>query len=1344
MAFLDHQKRRQESKIVWAFTSVVFLIALMMFTINMFNHDRLHATVAVSYLLLSLLLLLIYKVWRSFDLWSHIFLIYSYFMLLVLFFTGGTEGAGVLWTFIFPPLAFQLRPYRQAFVYAVIFVISMAFLFVVSPEGFYPLHFKPVFVVVQLIILGGLSGFLFFISRGKEQNQALLSESEKRFHSLFDHLSMGVALIAPDLRVLEGNHTLKHWFPDLDNFSTPFCFQTIGAGQQNEHCSQCIVKQSLADGKTHVTESVVVIGGRQRIVRVTASPIRDQKGIIYAALETIEDITDHDRARKALRDSDKIFQHAPDFLCILTFDGQLKTFNPAWQKFFGKKVEKMNGQSVFQLIVDDDIAFFRKQLIEVAAVEGAVQFDCRAVDAENKTRWLSWKLVSDAVSLQIYAFAADVTSVREDARLLAESEKRLSNLIASLPGFVYRCSNNPDWTMQYLSPGCLNVLGYSADELINNNKISFGDLILPEDRQNVWEAWQKAIAEDCVYEGEYRILHPDGSIRWMWERGSARRLSNGDVDFLEGFITEITEMKNATMALKKSEERFRNLFNNNHVVMLLIDPRDGSIVSANPAATAYYGYPSEVILHMNINQINTLSSEEIRLKMKEAMEKQQNFFLFKHRLSSGELRDVEVFSGQVYFDDRLLLYSIIHDVTEAQKAVLRLRDSEEKFRILTESASAGIYLYRNNLFISINPAVTRITGFTESELLSKSFKDVVHPDDRQMVENYHLNRLAGKSAPNRYQLRIIAADGTVRWLDHSAEFLVMDDAPTIIGTFFDITDQKKAVEALMRSEERYRLITNNTADVIWVLNLTQHKFTFISPSIEQLRGITVQQALHEPVERSMTPESWQKVQHILNDVYAMFLKTGDRVASQRITEIQLLHGDGRLINVEIATHMQFNEMGEVEIVGVSRNIDERKRMEAAISLNAAFQHMLANVSRSIIQVSDNNLNEVMVHALQEAAVFLGVERAFVIEFDENTTHFGIEYEWSAVHVSGVKERVQNVLVAKFDRLRQMVENKEEIFVSDTSVIADRFIDEYALFMKIQTKTLLMMPLVKDQVLLGYLGFDTFSAPKHISQAEREWLHILAILFADAMLKIKLDAMLRENAAKLAQSNVTKDRLFSIISHDLRSPFTSFIGLSELMAQDDMVDTMDEMRKYASQLHTLALSTYDLLDNLLQWSRLQRNELKINLRVQSLHQTAEIVSKAMNPLANQHAVRLTNEVPEDLTCAFDAAMMEIVLRNLVANAIKFTPSGGKVTLNAALLRDDLVEISVSDTGIGMPPQMVNSLFELRPENGRPGLRGERSSGLGMMLCKEFIEQHHGAISVSSVEHKGTRVIIQLIR
>ena len=254
--------------------------------------------------------------------------------------------------------------------------------------------------------------------------------------------------------------------------------------------------------------------------------------------------------------------------------------------------------------------------------------------------------------------------------------------------------------------------------------------------------------------------------------------------------------------------------------------------------------------------------------------------------------------------------------------------------------------------------------------------------------------------------------------------------------------------------------------------------------------------------------------------------------------------------------------------------------------------------------------------------------------------------------------------------------------------------------------------------------------------------------SDSMKKIKEQNILllqqKEEIIKqneqLKELNTTKDKFFSIISHDLRGPFHGFLGLTQIMDEDLSSLSLAEIQDFASKMHKTATNLFILLQNLLEWSLMQRGSSKFCSKpIVLLPFISSIVQQNID-WANKKKLCISFDIPESLEVFADENMLASTLRNLFSNSIKFTPSGGSIFISANASGIGTVEITVKDTGIGMNQEMIGNMFKIDKNISRKGTEDEPSTGL--LLCKEFIEKNNGQIWVESRVGIGTTFYISL--
>ena len=243
-------------------------------------------------------------------------------------------------------------------------------------------------------------------------------------------------------------------------------------------------------------------------------------------------------------------------------------------------------------------------------------------------------------------------------------------------------------------------------------------------------------------------------------------------------------------------------------------------------------------------------------------------------------------------------------------------------------------------------------------------------------------------------------------------------------------------------------------------------------------------------------------------------------------------------------------------------------------------------------------------------------------------------------------------------------------------------------------------------------------------------------FADVTEQKLAEEEIKRRNEELHLVNAEKDKFYSIIAHDLRSPFTSFLGLTQIMAEDLPTMTQDQIHKSALMMRKSATNLYSLLENLLEWSQMQQGVATVE------PEPLLIIPKISGSLVlyldafKNKKIDISYDIPEDLTVFADGNMFESIIRNLVFNAIKFTPQEGRIAITAKSSDNNWVEISVKDSGIGMNQEMVANLFQVDTNTSRKGTNNEPSTGFGLIICKDFIEKHGGKIWVESEEGKGS--------
>jgi PAS domain S-box-containing protein len=329
--------------------------------------------------------------------------------------------------------------------------------------------------------------------------------------------------------------------------------------------------------------------------------------------------------------------------------------------------------------------------------------------------------------------AINNTMVKLAADSLLESERRISTLLSNLPGLAYRCKNDKDWTMEFVSQGCFDITGYQPDDLINNRKLSFNSLIAPEYQDIVWKQWQNAIAAKRSYTGEYQVITSDGKRKWVWEQGQAVYDTQGDVIALEGFIQDITNRKLTEIALVNSEVKYRNLVEN-ALVGVYSTYTNGEIIIVNDALSRMLEYdsPEDFLTVQNVKKV--YANQADRDMMIERMR------------SDGKLTDYELVWLTRYGKEITVLISatingdiisgMVMDITHRKQSEQKLLEQKER----AEQSDKLKAAFLANISHEIRTPLNGIIGFADiliqqeiSEADKEQYSNLIHNLSGQLL-----------------------------------------------------------------------------------------------------------------------------------------------------------------------------------------------------------------------------------------------------------------------------------------------------------------------------------------------------------------------------------------------------------------------------------------------------------------------------------------------------------------------------------------------------------------------------------------------------------------------------------
>lgn len=240
-----------------------------------------------------------------------------------------------------------------------------------------------------------------------------------------------------------------------------------------------------------------------------------------------------------------------------------------------------------------------------------------------------------------------------------------------------------------------------------------------------------------------------------------------------------------------------------------------------------------------------------------------------------------------------------------------------------------------------------------------------------------------------------------------------------------------------------------------------------------------------------------------------------------------------------------------------------------------------------------------------------------------------------------------------------------------------------------------------------------------------------------------EEVLRESELQLKELNATKDKLFSIIAHDLRSPFNNILVLCDIMKVQSSKPEYSQSEMYLGLIHSTAKNTLVLLENLLDWAKSQSGQIEFKTEKTSISSVIQEILELSRSLAQTKRISIQLTEADEIEVNSDKKILKTVFRNLISNAIKYSEPGGKIVIST-IEEEDQVKIIISDSGVGMDGKTLENLFGITTNTPLPGTLNEKGSGFGLVLCKEFVEKLGGEIWVESEEGKGSDFIFTIPR
>ena len=715
---------------------------------------------------------------------------------------------------------------------------------------------------------------------------------------------------------------------------------------------------------------------------------------------------------------------------------------------------------------------------------------------------------------------------------------------------------------------------------------------------------------------------------------------------------------------------------------LLVLNEDGKIIFWNKAAEALTGYSKSEVYNKALEKFFLSVDRTTLLSVFSFLSKSEKYQTNGSLLTKQkQKREIELSFFAAKNRISVPMYVVLcADITEKIEVERALRLSEERFRSIVQNATDLICNFsESGKIIYANPSFYQELGFTEEELSEKKLLDLIEATPSQQKKFSIKQVLQGKI--NSAELTFIKKDGGL--VEVLGNFSVTYDTQKRIkhigGIFSNITAKKAFEQELLLM----RAIFEASNDGIAVES--DNSFVIVNNSFAKIFGYEKGDDLLNTNPMSLVDEADYK--RIKGYTEARARK---EVAPNHYEFLsKQKNGTKNYIEVSVTS---FEFINDIFFVIISRDVSERKRVQQAIKESEERYRTITESLDDSLWTAERDGN-----AMRYTFFTSSIEKITGYsqsEFLQDTRYF-------------FKITFPDDFKMVKEKLRKFINN----YYKNSEELVFRIIHKQGHLVWIKNK----ITVTRNQhgAILKMFG-----------------------LISDVSIQKKAEEEVQKSSDNLKKLNDTKDRFISIVSHDLRTPFSSILGFTDILLNDDEISA-EESKQYIGYIQESAQSMLALVNSLLDWTRLQTGRIRFEPAKIDLYESVKKAFDTLSGFAIKKGITLENLVTEEVNVFADKSLLSQVFGNLLSNALKFTQSGGKISISFA--QSDVprfIEVWVSDTGTGISKENLAKVFDVDTKFTSEGTAGEKGTGLGLSLVYEIVEKHGGKIWVESKIGEGT--------
>ncbi len=1065
------------------------------------------------------------------------------------------------------------------------------------------------------------------------------------------------------------------------------------------------------------------------------------------------DITERKQMETALRESEekfsKAFNASANAISIRSLKNHLDiNINDAFTRFTGYTREEIIAGGLDVWVNPEE----KQRWSDAIEKEGRAlnhEFSSRMKSGEIRFGLASSDMINIGGEPYRMMVITDITQRKQAEKALQESEEKFSKAFNSASDAMALISSNGGSFLE-VNDNYVKLSGYSRQELIGHNADELNMWASQEDRNRILKL---SLEKGRFNNEEIKFRNKSGQVSICLF--SAESINLGGVRRMIIVVEDITERKKMEMALRESEEKFFKAFNTSANAVAITSAEEKKFVEVNESFCRFTGYSREEIIGHCAEEFNLWVYKEELQKSIELLKRDGRIFNmeFSYRMKSGEIRiglsSVEI----INIGGTPCRLRVITDITERKQMEVALRESEEKFSkaFLASANSICITTLEDNRLIEVNESYSRFTGYTREEVLGRTAAELNLWTNKEDLRQFH-DKIENEGGFHNLEMRSRAKSGEVKVGLASAEILNINGKQCRIVAITDITERKKAEEALRVSEEKFSKAFREIPCAIGITTIKDGRFIDVNDSFYQVMGYTRQEAIGRTSTELniwVEDESREKLvgelsteSHPRNKMIKFRKKSGEVGVGLFSVEKIVVNNEPCMISVNMEVTQQIKAEESLKLLGYS--IDEVLGADIDIFSSEPITKKTRKEITSTLALG-KIWKAVLTKRRKDGSTFLCDCRRSPL-FDENgrpSSYIVVYRDITEQKETEAKIQAQNLMVESI-----LTSMPEGVLVTDS---ADRIIMANESFRKIfhTGRKVIENKAINEVLRVGQL-FDHYTSVKmentdvrslefryKVKNAEKIIACVVIKMDIERMLLIFTDVSReREEEDKL----YLMDRLASLgemaagLAHELNNPLTGILTLSQLLVNSDLPDqhkedmqcVYDEAKRAASIVKNVLLFTRN--------NSYENGQSSVNDVVREVLRLREHEErmKNINIITN-----LQENMPE---IQLDKYQLQQVFLNIILNAeaaIEETNRPGTLTVTSEKVNNH-VNIIFADTGCGIKKNVLSRIFDPFFTTKDIG----KGTGLGLSICYGIIVKHNGKISVKTQVGKGTTFTIRM--